>query len=352
MVEQFVRALTAVPFCRERSSALLTRSAFSERAQRLRLTLDAMLDAVSTVRTSAESETGVLRGLLTHALSLIVHLNGDGGAKGLRLASLAKLERYVSADKRVNLLQYLARRLLGAEDQLSELATLEDVLGRACRLVWAEAAVEVDALRETLAALRRLTEQVRSELQRPDGHGLDDNAAASLASFAEGIESFCTSTAAPAVEQLAKVHGHADESCRSLQRWLAVAEPSHARPEETFSDLHTFVTAIRVAHRYYKLANERERAARLRALTTGASGAGGLVDAVDSRFHSCSLPAVEKQVSAEHSSDRSAELLRLLLRRASIAGTSLRAVATGVSDEEGEESESDNGFSDDEAEGE
>ena len=63
VVEQFTRACDMVPFCRERASAMLTRAAFTERADALHETLTLVQEALSTVRASAEG--GVLRRLLT-----------------------------------------------------------------------------------------------------------------------------------------------------------------------------------------------------------------------------------------------------------------------------------------------
>ena len=78
-----------------------------------------MQRTLATVRTSAES--GILRRILADALRIYRFVNDDAAARGFRLSALSRFEAYVSADKRSNLLQFLARRLENANE-----ATLAD----------------------------------------------------------------------------------------------------------------------------------------------------------------------------------------------------------------------------------
>jgi hypothetical protein len=153
------------------------------------------------------------------------------------------------------------------------------------------------------------------------------------------------------VGEISAQHRAADAQCSTLQKWLAVPEAAWAAPETSFSQLHEFVLAVRQAHRAHVLATER--AARLRAreasmrdsqasLASASASCEDLVDGVAGRFSS--RPALARPNGAAqvaHSADRSAELLRLLLRRASITGVGMAAAARGDSSDEDESGESD-----------
>ena len=122
VVEQFTRACGEVPFCRERASAMLTRAALGERVEGLKRTLRSMRESVRAVRTSAES--GALRSILRTALWVYRLVNDDTSACGFRLFALSRFEGYMSADRRVNLLQFLAKRL-NDDEEVADLSRLE-----------------------------------------------------------------------------------------------------------------------------------------------------------------------------------------------------------------------------------
>ena len=334
MVEQFTLRLAAAPYCRERATSMLEVAAFGDRASRLKATLDATIETVGAVRGSTSSEAGVLRGVFAHALALTAYLSRDDGARGIRLRTLSALGRYSSADKRVTLLQYIARRLIGAEEPLAELGRLETRLCASSRVVWSEVKAELDSLRGTAASLADLAAQIERYMEG-DSHADGSIECEHLRAFVASTRAFVDEMAAPAVASLARLHAVADEACRALGRWLAHDDGAVARPEESFRALHEFVVDLRAAHRHCRAASEREKAARLRALAS--AGGGGVVDDVASRFSSAPGP-----VDRAQSADRSAELLRLLLRRASMTGGSRRRLG-----EDESASDSASGFTDD-----
>jgi hypothetical protein len=151
------------------------------------------------------------------------------------------------------------------------------------------------------------------------------------------------------VVEVQRHHQAVEEATRHLLRYLAVEDRAWARPEEALATLLEVLLAVQQAKRYQALAAERASRAAAREAEGGgdrsvgaASGGGGgggggaetvlLVDGVAGRF--AQGPTLDDQAG----SDRSAELLRLLLRRASINGTS----------RPGEEEDSDDDDDDDE----
>jgi hypothetical protein len=336
VVEQFTLAIDDVPYYRERARAMLTRSSFIERDATLRATLGKVHTAVASVRASATG--GCLGVLLLHALRLIQFLNADEvTTRGFRLTALAKLGGYTSADKTVNLIQLLARSL--APPSMADLDQLDAHLRVSGRVVWADVGAEVELARSELEELRNLARTIR------DGAAASSSAStsalSSLAIFSTELGTFCTGEAQRMVDSLWEQHRDLNDALRQLLRWLAVEERLWMRPEEPLRELHVFVVAVKHAHRYHALA--AERAARLQHLSAGGSSGlvGSLVDGVAERFStramvdkSPTLPGakVQRAANAEQSTDRSAELLKLLLRRASIAGGDESASEDGSTD--------------------
>ena len=76
----------------------------------------------------------MLRRILADALDLYRLVNNDATARGFRISALTKFESYTSGDKRVNLLQYLARRLEGDLQRQAALAPRRSKVRR----VWSE----------------------------------------------------------------------------------------------------------------------------------------------------------------------------------------------------------------------
>ena len=269
---------------------------------------------------------------------------------GFRLPVLAKLAEYVSpSDKSVSLVQLLARQLtpLG----LTDLAAVEARLASTERVVWAELGADVEqlvaAIDELAGLSRTISEGVDSADVEAQATQTEDPTAsansARLARFAAELDSFCNGEGRTAAELLQMRHKALEDACRSLLQWLVVDESAMARAEETFRQLHSFVVAVKKAHRFHVLATERaSRLQRLRGAATTVDAAdisaGSLVDGVAERFSA--RPATSVAAAAQgsgtqqlqQSADRSAELLRLLLRRASIAG---------MSDDEGASSDDD-----------
>lgn len=147
----------------------------------------------------------------------------------------------------------------------------------------------------------------------PPGDAAAEVAArAGLSNFVASLGAFCAGEGAAAAAELARRFGAAESARAALLRWLAA--DARAPPEATFRALHEALLAVRRAAREAKL-----RAGRARALAAAPRG-DGLVDAVAGRFASAE-PAKAAGATVADQSDRSAAMLRLLLRRASIAGT-------------------------------
>ena len=323
MVERFTLAAADVPFARERVRAMLTRGAFAERCGGVREALRDARGAMGAARASAAR--GVLASLLARVLGILRFLNGDDAARGFRPAVLAKLEDYASADRSSNLLQYVGSRL--DEPQLAELAELEPHLASMARLAWAELAEDVTAARDALSELRALLESIDAAVRKTaggSGGSGDHRAADELASFADGMRSWCEEAATAAVDELSEHHAAVDAECVALLRWLGAdmrvggekLGGDGSTREQTFRVLHEFALAAHHAGR-----ESSSRAARLRgrenaAAGGGGGGGGGLVDSVEGRFG----VMARSEPSDADGSDRSAALLHMLLRRASISG--------------------------------
>lgn len=85
-----------------------TRAGFTERIEMISRTLGQVDGALCSVRASFES--GALGVMMARALRLVQCVNGDEvTTRGFRLHALARLEDYVSADKNVSLVGFLAR---------------------------------------------------------------------------------------------------------------------------------------------------------------------------------------------------------------------------------------------------
>ena len=343
VVEQFTRACAELPFFRERASAMLTRAEFAERVDAIESTLACMEDTLKTVRTSAEA--GALRAILADGLRLYRIVNDEPTARGFRLSALRRFEGYVSADKRTNLLQVLARRLTD-KDALADLSRLTGSLSSIGRVVWSDVAYEAEALSRTVADLSALLERIEmSDAASASATGVGE-LPGRLANFVLDCADFCNGTASPVAERVQRRHQQVEAATRELLQYLAVEEKAWARPEEALATLLEVLLALQQAKRYQALA--AERAAR----AAGAAGSGGpggvagdgaagegtrgagetvlLVDGVADRF--AHGPTID-----DHSgSERSAELLRLLLRRAS-----LTAPRAGEDDEDSDAEEED-----------
>ena len=331
MIEQFTLAVGRVPFYRERAAAMLTRAGFTDRVDVITGTLAKVEGALGAVRHACES--GWLGILMARALRLVQFLNGDDvTTRGFRLHALSRLEGYVSADKNTNLVHYLARSM--DEGAVQELGTLEASLSGVTRLVWADVGSEVERTREAVEELRVMVERIRAE------NAADSLEGGGLGAFLRGTEAFCAGDAQRAVESLRGKHHEVDGQTRALLRWLAVEERAWARPEESFTMIYEFVLAIRQAQRLAAAAAERrERLSRWREAAAAATSStqANLVDGVAERFES---KTGGEKPPLQGSNERSAELLRLLMRRASIAG----APGFNMSDGESEsESEGDDG---------
>ncbi len=356
IVEAFTHACSTLPFPRERANAMLTRAAFSERVAVLRDTLRTMQETVAAVQTSAHE--GVLRRLLQDALELFRLVNDDPGARGFRLQALTRFEGYMSADRRVNLLQYLGRRLEG-DALIADLCHLESRLSSVGRFVWSDIRHEVEQVQRTVDELRSLLSTIERERESSTSAALANatpEALAGLASFVRSMESFCQGSAAAAIEQLGEQHRHADESTRAVLRYLAVDQRTWARPEDTLATLHEVLLAVKQAHRHQTLASQRAAAAALKlqqlAAVRSVAGSGaasseerpGLVDGVAGRF------AYQSGGDEQAGTDRSAELLRLMLRRASVSGMAMgrgaKSVAAGsiaAEEDDGDDDDDDDG---------
>ena len=137
---------------------------------------------------------------------------------------------------------------------------------------------------------------------------------------------------------------------------MAVEEKALARPEEALSTLHEVVLAVKQAHRQHILAQERavqmaKIAEEREAKACSANGAveqesstldTALVDGVAGRFADTPV-SPHRAVSTADGSGRSAELLKLLLRRASISG-STRALRGRDDDDASDEDDEDAEF--------
>ena len=131
---------------------------------------------------------------------------------------------------------------------------------------------------------------------------------------------------------------------RALLRWLAVDEKAWARPEESFGALYAFLNGIRRAQREQALAAERA-ARRMPTAVARPNTEGQLVDGVARRFSSRPEGAgsagegVRRGAAADKGAeDRSTELLKLLLRRASITRQEVEGSdGDGWSDESGDD---------------
>ena len=359
VVERFTLACFKVPFCRERAGALLTVTAFRERCESIHNTLSSMQRTLATVRTSAES--GILRRILADALRIYRFVNDDAAARGFRLSALSRFEAYVSADKRSNLLQFLARRLENAnEATLADLARLEESLASVGRIVWSDVRHEVEATGRTIGELRSLLSTI---------DGSDDRAEAGVATFVSSTREFVEGVASAAIEDIEKQHAEIDGATRTLLSFLAVDERLLARPEESLATLHEFILAIAQAHRFQALAKERAHRLALKWASDARSAGGNasgeqpsvedaemadgepkdggnggeqlLVDDVANRFEGRPFPAKKApsktwpgKKGEQPQGDRSDALLRLLLRRASITGG-------GRDDDEDDEDDSD-----------
>jgi hypothetical protein len=337
IVEAFTRACSTLPFARERAKAMLTRSAFSERVASLRESLRTMQETVAAVQASAQG--GVLRRILQDALKLYCLVNDDPATRGFRLVALTRFEGYMSADRRINLLGYLGRRLEG-DELVADLSRLESRLSSVGRFVWSDVRHEVEEVQRTVDELRSLQSTIEKERASTTSAALATATPAALAgldSFVRSMASFCQGSAAAAIEQLSEQHREADESTRTLLRYLAVDQKTWSRPEETLAALHEVVLAIKQAHRHHMLARQRAAASaakpqqfaspRSKADSGAQSSEGrtGLVDGIAGRF------AFQPGGSDLASNDSSAELLRMMLRRASVSGVSMVASARSSS---------------------
>ena len=330
MVERFTLAAADVPFARERVRAMLTRGAFAERCDGVREALRGARDAMGAVRASAAR--GVLASLLARVLGILRFLNGDDAARGFRPAVLAKLEDYSSADRSSNLLQYVGSRL--DEAQLAELAELEPHLANTARLAWADLAADVTAARDALAELRSLLDSIDAAVKTAGGaggRGAGGAASGELASFAAGMRSWCEEAATAAVDELSEHHAAVDAECVALLRWLGADKVGGdklggdgAVREQTFRVLHEFALAAHHAGRESSSRAARQRERESAAAGGGRSGGGGLVDSVEGRFG----VMARGEPSDADGSDRSAALLHMLLRRASISGKLPEALRT------------------------
>ena len=351
VVEAFTRACSTLPFARERAKAMLTRSAFSERVASLRESLRTILETVAAVQASAQG--GVLRRILQDALKLYCLVNDDPATRGFRLVALTRFEGYMSADRRINLLQYLGRRLEG-DELVADLSRLESRLSSVGRFVWSDVRHEVEEVQRTVDELRSLQSTIEEERASTTSAALATATPAALtglASFVRSMESFCQGSAAAAIEQLSEQHRQADESTRTLLRYLAVDQKSWSRPEETLAALLEVVLAVKQAHRHHILARQRAAAFaekpqqfasprfKTDSGTETSEGRTGLVDGIAGRF------AFQPGGSDLASNDSSAELLRMMLRRASVSGVSM--VASARSSALGADDDGDGGDDDD-----
>ena len=229
---------------------------------------------------------------------------------------------------------------------VDELGGLETTLSSVARVVWADVGSEVERTREGIEELRALVRRVRDE-SADDGRN-----AGGLSDFLSATEAFCEgqarrispylpasptltspsnlrlvrgTQARRAVDELRARHSKVDAHTRALLRWLAVEERAWARPEESLRTILDFIVAVRHQQKLAAAAAERkERLSKWRdaAAVATAGKQANLVDGVAERFASKSgggggdVGAPQRQGSNE----RSAELLRLLMRRASIKG--------------------------------
>ena len=203
------------------------------------------------------------------------------------------------------------------------------------RVVWSDVRHDVESLVRTVDDLRELLGGMQGAAADGVGEGATGSA---FAAFVESSAAFCSGTAATAVAEVQQHHRHAEDETRRLLRYLAVEEKAWARPEEALATLHEVLLAIKQAQRYHALAAERAANAAKRAAggsdaESGGGSVGGadaplLVDGVAGRFSNRPTAPLDDQ----QGSDRSAELLRLLLRRASITGSSVRRPDGGSDD--------------------
>ena len=101
----------------------------------------------------ASAETGVLRRILHDALHVYRLVNDDPAARGFRLSAISKFEHYMSADRKVNMLQCLGRWLDEGE-LVAELSRLEARLASIGRFVWSDVRHNVEEVQRTVDELR------------------------------------------------------------------------------------------------------------------------------------------------------------------------------------------------------
>ena len=184
---------------------------------------------------------------------MIQIINDDSIARGFRLSSLGRFETYMSADRRVNLLQFIARHIED-EAHVADLSRLDSVLGAIGRIVWSDVSYEVEAVGRTYEQLSALLTRIQAA---PTPQGADASATKGLSNFSQGTEAFCKGAASQAVASLCERHRAIDDETRALLHYLAVEEKALARPEEALSTLHEVVLAVKQAHRQHILAQER-----------------------------------------------------------------------------------------------
>ena len=328
VVERFTRACGELPLCRERVSAMLARVTFSERCETLQTALFSMSEVVAAVRASAER--GVLRSMLRTALAIYRCINDDSQVCGLRLMALSRFEGYQGTTRHTNLLQFLGMQLQGGAVS-ADLARLERCLASVSRVVWMDVRHDVDALGRSVDELGALA----TRLEAAAAEASEQHRSEQLAAFAHSVSRFCADTTAAAMAEVRTQHEEVEAATRALLGYLAVEERAWSRPEETLAALHEVVLAIRQAQRHHALEAKRAAtrilASDKRSATAAVTQGDGvaLVDGVADRFSH--QPPTADDWSGN---DRSAELLRLLLRRASIAGLPAPNAAGSSGDEE------------------
>ena len=245
--ELFLKKLNSVPRYTARIRCMLYRATFDERVVELTATISAVDRAASQIRDSA-----LLKHILEIILSIGNYLNGTsarGSAWGFDLGSLEKLGGVKSSDAKTNLLHYVANTLIASVRV--EGAPLQDRI-----------AVLNQELSHVQAAARNSWQDTRSEL-RQLGQGLKQIEAQvqadAVLEFKSAFEDF-TASASDVMSKLDKSFSDADSKCSTLKDWFG--EDRKCQPEDIFSAISSFLSALKKAHRENQ---EREEALKRQA---------------------------------------------------------------------------------------
>lgn len=265
--EEFFLAIAQVPRYKIRTTCMLTRAHYTERAAELKMKVEDVAKAVEEVRGSK-----ALKQILETTLAFGNYLNGGtnkGAAWGFKIDSLNKLIGTKTLDGKSTLLHYLARKLAkrNTVDQLlDELEHVEN----AARTVWKDVSAEFKSVETSL-------NQVGTQVK------LDKNE-----SFTASMGAFHQHAKAD-YEAITKMKKACDVEVEKLVKWFG--EDAKVQAEEIFSAINNFSLTLEKGHRYnldcdekeakkakqeaHKKKMEQERAARRNTINQGGGPPGG-----------------------------------------------------------------------------